>query len=1092
MSSTGQIVGGLVGAVAGYFLSGMNPMGAVYGASLGMTLGGIADPPELPTQVGPRLSDNTWQSSTLGAILPRGYGTYPVVGNIFWMKGNKIDEVVTTSGGGKGSGRKAKSKTYAYYVTLAVGLCDCRHTGPIAGIGRIWLTEKLWYDGFATDADTIAASNQAAENFTLYTGDEDQQPDPTIQADLGVANTPAWRGRAYLVLRDIPLREVGNTPAGLQIKVEVILSGESVAYDYTIHSAPVRLWVDIAWNESAQLFCAVAFSTDKYGTSPDGQTWTERTLPATVTPGAITPSIASNGKIFVAILDYGPTGVYTSPTGLDGSWTQRSFDPRDDFGAEGYEFIVWTGSRFLAAGAQTPFQASETGYAWRAEIGPEGVGINGPATLTWNGDVVVCGMATGDNSIYSSPTGLTGSWTHRFTPTGAAYNRSATIGRSVLIPSGSSTTVLRSPDGKTWSEDSAPTLEPFWDVISDGRSYLGVVNAGYLVSSDGLEWTFTDTSADGNSAWYCLGIHGGIIVSLPADAGGQALRIAPSLTGSGAPLSEIVESECLLSGLLESSDLITTSLTDTVHGYRIGTLTSLRSVLEPLQMAYPFDVRQTGYKIEFLRRPQSSVASIPAADLGAHPAGQEVGVLWTESTEVDSQLARTLRVQYLDSAREYNLATQSAERLNTTATNEITIDLALVLSAREAAGLAETLLYTQWLERHTVSFSIPAALYAALEPSDVVTVTTASGSYSVRLTAIHYTSNGLLECSGKFNSALHYTPVAQGASSLVGGPTIIYPLGPTWYVLLDLPRVHAAQDQSGLLVVAYGTNSAWPGGVLMTTVDGGVTYQSIADLDPPGGTVGVAMNSIGAVESRLVDSASALQVALTSGDLESVSHSLLLAGANHFAYGTDGRWEIIGARTVTLEADGSYTLQDLLRGRYGTEWAMGLHTAGDAVVLLSPNDLSFLGLELGAIGQQRSYRAITYERSIDTDSDFQQTYRGVNLQPLAPVYLTGDRNPSTGDWSLSCLRRARSGGEWRDYVDIPADPTETYEFDVYADSSYSSVLRTLSASVPTVAYSSAQQGTDFGSDQLTLYLRIYALSSIVGRGPALTTSITRI
>jgi hypothetical protein len=42
-----------------------------------------------------------------------------------------------------------------------------------------------------------------------------------------------------------------------------------------------------------------------------------------------------------------------------------------------------------------------------------------------------------------------------------------------------------------------------------------------------------------------------------------------------------------------------------------------------------------------------------------------------------------------------------------------------------------------------------------------------------------------------------------------------------------------------------------------------------------------------------------------------------------------------------------------------------------------------------------------------------------------------------------------------------------------------------------VAYTSAQQVTDFGSNQAKLYVKVYQLTEHVGRGKPLTTSITR-
>ncbi len=52
--STGQIVGGVVGAVVGFIATGFSPMGAVKGAYIGYTLGTIVDAPKGPDVIGPR------------------------------------------------------------------------------------------------------------------------------------------------------------------------------------------------------------------------------------------------------------------------------------------------------------------------------------------------------------------------------------------------------------------------------------------------------------------------------------------------------------------------------------------------------------------------------------------------------------------------------------------------------------------------------------------------------------------------------------------------------------------------------------------------------------------------------------------------------------------------------------------------------------------------------------------------------------------------------------------------------------------------------------------------------------------------------
>ena len=288
-----------------------------------------------------------------------------------------------------------------------------------------------------------------------------------------------------------------------------------------------------------------------------------------------------------------------------------------------------------------------------------------------------------------------------------------------------------------------------------------------------------------------------------------------------------------------------------------------------------------------------------------------------------------------------------------------------------------------------------------------------------------------------------------------------------------------------------GALSGWQGGVLMQSTDAGSSWASVQDFGPPGSSMGTCTNSIGVVESRLIDSASVLNVTLTQGALYSVTQLALLAGANHFAYGADGRWEIVAAQTCTPVGGTSYVLQNLLRGRYGTEWAMGLHTVGDALILLDTTEVAAIAMSAGTIGLSYLYRGVTVDRDLSTDSNRAFVYQGVNLRPLAPIYLTGNRDAGN-DWTLTWIRRTRDGGEWRDYVDASlGEASEAYAVDVYADGSYSAVKRTITAGSPSCVYASADQVADFGANQSTLYLKLYQISAAVGRGYPLTQSITR-
>ena len=104
----------------------------------------------------------------------------------------------------------------------------------------------------------------------------------------------------------------------------------------------------------------------------------------------------------------------------------------------------------------------------------------------------------------------------------------------------------------------------------------------------------------------------------------------------------------------------------------------------------------------------------------------------------------------------------------------------------------------------------------------------------------------------------------------------------------------------------------------------------------------------------LLDKASTLTVWLYSGELASVTEAQMFAGANWFAYGADGRWEIISAQVATLQGDGSYILPDFMRGQKGTEWATGLHAANDRLILLDEAALNFVSVNSSSIGSEKT------------------------------------------------------------------------------------------------------------------------------------------
>ena len=216
LTIAGQVVGAYVGG-----LVGAPTVGAAIGGAVGALAGSALFPTKLPPFVGPRINDLRVQSSAPGVAIAQLYGdSMRVAGQLIWAQ--PINEVVSEEDlGGKG-GPEQTSTTYAYFCDFTVALCE----GPIDSIRRIWANNVIYYDvSDQTNAEALIASGNYAQYFKVYLGTETEEADPTEQAALGAANTPAYRGTARVVFTQLPLAPYGNRLPNFEF--EVVVAGPS-------------------------------------------------------------------------------------------------------------------------------------------------------------------------------------------------------------------------------------------------------------------------------------------------------------------------------------------------------------------------------------------------------------------------------------------------------------------------------------------------------------------------------------------------------------------------------------------------------------------------------------------------------------------------------------------------------------------------------------------------------------------------------------------------------------------------------------------------------------------------------------------------
>lgn len=1044
-------------------------------------------------QPGPRLSDLSVQTSTYGAPIPRLYGTIAVMGNLIWLENNKLKETVRKNksrSGGKGGGGGGSSEpttTYSYSATFHIALCE----GPIAGIRRIWCADKLLYNAGSDDLETIIASNKAANGWRLYLGSDDQLPDSRYEANVGVGNASAHRGLAYIAFYDFQLADYSNTLQGAQFKVECVSVLDETDID------KISYYRDIG------------------------------SLVGSFVGNPLTPNLSS---------------YYSIDNGLSFDLFRRDLQgrityqqvPRNEavWGALGYStsyvlFYVASGSLDLISSCYWSGTSGVIGGSPPCFI----IAINGEfqnkvITITYDNLIVAERSGVLVFSFTSAP-GFPALSGQRYL--GIVKDEDGVLTIASHFAASSSDTFCTSISGGVITVgfsindtdvsgfmsvneyDSGSTLIrsgsiPFARTAGMAPAVVSTTNSHCYQSSDGSVWiSVGQVSADGYALYFhisvsemkMVGVHefygspngssfspnaitlrDGLLVGATIYEDGviSIYGSAVNVVSPGAVhLSDVIHGEVGLSGLIDAADIDVSMLESQVRGYRISG-GSIRSSAEPLQIAFPFDVRQKGYKINFLPRGGDPVAVIPFSDITISNGGRSSEV-FLQSREMDTQLAAKTVIKYLDSDREYAISEQSSSRINTDAVNQVELETPLVLSADEAAGAAEVLNFLPWLERTDAKFNLPP-IYQSLEPGDVITIVAPDANYEVRLTEINESPDGILECNGRPNRAALYTSLATGGEG-VPPSGVIGLVGESLFLPLDIPVIdETLQNDVGFVGVMTGDTDSWPGGLLVRSNDEGQTWTDLQGFSGKA-TIGTARSSLPASTCTLIDQRT-LTVDMISGEPESVTRDQMLSGVNYAAYGLDGRWEVVRFQNAALQADGSYLISGFVRGERGTEWATGLHAAGDYFVLLDDPDNIFIGSPVESIGLSRLYRGVTSGASVDSASDVPFTYRGVNLECLSPVYASGVRDGSS-NFTGTFTRRSRFSSSW--WVTGVAAPvgeaSEAYEIDVMDGST---VARTITASTPSFAYSAADQSTDFGSAQASITFRIYQLSATVGRG----------
>lgn len=1096
MASLAFAVAGAALAPAGY---------ASLGWTIGAALGNALFPGSLPAQqrVGPRLSDLKVQSSAYGQALPRVYGTARIAGNMHWSTG--IDEHVTTtteSAGGKGGGpsQEVTTTTYSYSADFAVAICE----GPIAGLRKIWMNGELVYN-VDTDAtlETLAASQELMGAIRVYLGTSDQAADPLIEADVGASACPAYRHTAYVVFDDLQLERFGNRIPNIEF--EVVATGTATAESFAL-MGPEDTYSVCAGSitpDGLMLICFGTWSDSIRGRVALVDPFTMQLIREFDIDGLSPNKAEANAAGDMVIMMSG--GFYWMPSGGALAKLERTDSPGTAITSQCDKIIVDGDGKFWFAGV------------WSSAVG-EALILLDPADGTM---IPIFGMPSGSSNVTALARADDGSFYLGTADTIYQVNDSGVQLASYTGISGSGPghSMVVAGDGSLWTSGDGSALIYRYDAGLGARANISLPGigagtwsgdaavrigrdystGGVLVTSGNTLWrfeadgTYVSSTAGGTGAGGCSQIftHPSfpkrIYAGKPVAAGANHRYVATlrpaTIDATSVPLSEIVEDLCLLGGL-SASDVDVTELTDDVDGYVVANRGPVRGMIEPLRQAYFFDAVESEGRIVFVKRGGSSLVTIAYDDLAARPAGDEMPEPLSVTRVQEVDLPNEVSVVYLERDADYDQGAQYARRLTRSSSQQITLQLPIVLSATTAKRIAETTLYEAWTERTQLAWSVSRD-YAEYEPCDVVTPTGPAAAYTARITRRREV-DGVIELEGVATDAAVYTQTASGAAA----PTPVSTVSPTpatALVLLDMPIVRDRDDDAGFYAAAAGYTDGWRGAELYKSLDNGATYGRTQHFFTGASVIGSAVTALANFDGgNVFDELSTVDVAVI-GDatLSSATEAQVLAGSNAAVLGSPSAgWEIFQFKTATLVATGRYRLTGLLRGRRGTEQYIATHQIGETFVLLSDSTMIRVAAGTAEIDVERLYKAPAFGSSIARAGAQAFTSSAAGLKPLSPVQLGGGRDAS-GNITITWVRRTRVGGEWRDLVDASlGEDAQAYEVEIW-DSTYTTLKRTITGlSSATATYTEAQQISDWGSPgpQSTIYVRVYQVSATVGRG----------
>jgi hypothetical protein len=511
-------------------------------------------------------------------------------------------------------------------------------------------------------------------------------------------------------------------------------------------------------------------------------------------------------------------------------------------------------------------------------------------------------------------------------------------------------------------------------------------------------------------------------------------------------------------------------------GYVVSDPSSARSALQPLVDVFGLGVHEDDGKLVF--RSPTTLAAAPTEITDAAVDGNSAVIEKIRAAANDLPVSATLSFQ--DGLRDYQSASARALREGAAYERERTLALPAIMETGVAGALIADWLRRTWCGKEEISLAVPAA---AVVPQSGTVIRVLGSNAEFLVTGI---DEGVL-CRLSARRVLRVAPAPWRSilSFDMAFPNVV--VGEPLALFMDLPMISGGAPEDQFRVAVW--SNPWKTETLYVSPED-IGFNLRASIGLPA-VVGELLEPLGSGFSGRIDRSETIDIRLSDGELQSLSELQFLNGGNAAAVrSASGAWELIQFQTAEETAPSVWRLGGLLRGQLGTEDAMVAGAVAGASFVLLDEAVKPAGLLSSEIGLPLNWRIGPSGEDFSGPAFGAYTETGGlrALTPLSPVHLKANRQ-ADGDIDISWIRRGRIDADSWLGSEIPlGEEAETYRVDIATGGG--DIVRSLTASSPSLTYTAASIAEDFPAVPGSIRITVRQISAAVGAGTPASTVLT--